>query len=175
MHSGLHPDLQPTASGARANPTSPEGRGIHAAPVMSAGGAATALKIEPQPVVEVHSFLEMVTLFETRREPILAAHLINDMRLVSFAAGRIEVRPVGHMNPDIPARINRRLAEWTGTKWNLIYNEQAEGAPTIREERSAAARQARDYAFSHPKVQAVIEAFPGATPIDFIPNPKTNP
>ncbi len=139
--------------------------------VMSAGSAATAtaLKIEPVELAEVHSFADVVKLFEERREPILATHLINDMRLVEFTAGRIEVKPISHMNADIPARINRRLAEWTGDKWNLVFNTNVEGEPTIREQRNAALKQQRDYAFAHPKVQAVLEVFPDAKLVDFIP------
>ena len=140
--------------------------------VMSAGSAATAtaLKIEPVILAEVHSFADVVKLFEERREPILATHLINDMRLVAFEAGRIEVKPISHMNADVPARINRRLAEWTGDKWNLIFNTNIEGEPTIREQRNAALKQQRDYAFAHPKVQAVLEVFPDAKLVDFIPS-----
>jgi DNA polymerase-3 subunit gamma/tau len=140
--------------------------------VMSAGNAATAtaLKIEPIILAEVHSFADVVKLFEERREPILATHLINDMRLVAFEAGRIEVKPIAHMNADVPARINRRLAEWTGEKWNLVFNTNAEGEPTLREQRSAALKQQRDYAFAHPKVQAVLEVFPDAKLVDFVPS-----
>ena len=139
---------------------------------MSAGNAATAtaLKIEPVALAEVHNFLDVVKLFEERREALLASHLINDMRLVKFEAGRIEVKPISHMNPDVPARINRRLIEWTGNRWSMVYNDKAEGEPTIREVRNIAAKQQRDYAFSHPKVQAVIDLFPGATPVEFTPN-----
>ncbi len=140
--------------------------------VMNAGNAATAtaLKIEPVILAEVHSFADVVKLFEERREPILATHLINDMRLVAFEAGRIEVKPIAHMNADVPARINRRLAEWTGDKWNLVFNTNAEGEPSIREQRTHAAKQQRDYAFAHPKVQAVLEVFPDAKLVDFIPS-----
>jgi len=138
--------------------------------VMSVGNTATALKIEPVALAEVHSYLDVVKLFEERREPILATHLINDMRLVKFEAGRIEVKPISHMNADIPARINRRLNEWTGEKWNLVFEMNAEGEPTSRELRQAAAKQARDYAVAHPKVQAVLAVFPGAMVVDFVPN-----
>jgi DNA polymerase-3 subunit gamma/tau len=131
---------------------------------------ATALKIEPVILAEIHNFTDAVKLFEERREPILATHLINDMRLVAFEAGRIEVKPIAHMNADVPARINRRLAEWTGEKWNLIFNTTAEGEPTLREQRTAALKQQRDYAFAHPKVQAVLEVFPDAKLVDFIPS-----
>ncbi len=137
---------------------------------MTAGNTTLAPKIEPVALAEIHSYADLVQLFEERREPILANHLTGDMRFVAFAPGRIEVKPVGHMNPDVPARIQRRLQEWTGARWALVYNERAEGEPTIREQRAAAAKQQRDYAFSHPKVQAVIDLFPGATPVDFVPD-----
>ena len=131
---------------------------------------STARKPDIAPLAQPASFDEIVALFESKREVLLAAHLINDMRLVSFAPGRIEVKPISHMNPDVPARINRRLAEWTGEAWNLVYHPQAQGALTIREQRALAAQQARDYAVSHPKVQAVLEMFPDAKVIDFVPN-----
>lgn len=141
--------------------------------VMSAGNAAIAPKIEPVVFVEVEHFAQVAKLFEERREPILATHLINDMRLVSFAKGRIEVKPTAHMNADVAARINRRLGEWTGQRWSLVFTTDAEGEPTLREQRNAALKQQRDYAFSHPKVQAVLQQFPGCKPVDFIPNKPT--
>ncbi len=141
-------------------------------PVMLAGSVATAtaVKIEPVALAEVHSFADVIKLFENHREALLANHLISDMRLVTFAPGRIEVKPTGHMNPDVPARVNRRLMEWTGAKWNLIYNENAPGDETIREQRNLVQRQAREYAIAHPKVQAVLEMFPGAIVVDYTPN-----
>lgn len=137
---------------------------------LSATATALARKVEEVPLAAPESYLDIVTLFEQRREPMLAAHLANDMRLVSFALGNIEVKPTAHMNADVPARINRRLAEWTGQRWNLSFNTHAEGEPSLREQRQATARQARDYAFAHPKVQAVLAAFPTAKVIDFVPN-----
>ena len=138
--------------------------------MMHAGNVATAAKLEPITLAEVHSFLDVVKLFEAHREALLANHLISDMRLVTFEQGRIEMKPIGHMTPDVPARINRRLTEWTGVKWNLIYNENAPGDETIREQRNLVQRQAREYAIAHPKVQAVLEMFPGATITDYTPN-----
>ncbi len=135
----------------------------------SGGGAAVAKKIEPQQLHEVHSYLDVVKLFEEKREAILASHLINDMRVVKFEAGRIEVKPISHMGADVPARLARNLNAWTGERWNIVYNEHAEAEPSVREQRAAAAAQARDYAASHPKVQAVLQAFEGAKVIEFIP------
>jgi len=142
--------------------------------VMHSGTAtATAAKIEPQtqPVIELHSFLEVVQLFETKREVILASHLINDVQLVRFAPGRLELKPITHLAPDVPARINRRLGEWTGSSWHVVFTD-GPTEPSIREQRAAQAKKARDYALTHPKVGAVLAAFPDATVIDFIPHKK---
>lgn len=143
------------------------------ATVMRSGGAATAKAVQPdvQPTIEVHSYAETVQLFEAKREGILASHLINDFRLVRFAVGRIEVKPIAHIAPDVPARINRRLKEWTGQSWNVIFSDE-EGEPSIREQRQAAAAKAKEYALSHPKVRAVMDAFPAAQVTDFVPNKK---
>ena len=154
----------------------------HHAPTVSTvpgaslmGGAsatATAQKIESAPAVEIHSFLAVVELFETHREVILANALIGDMRLVSFAPGRIEVKPIAHIGADVPARIHRHLQEWTGLRWSLVYNETAEAEPTIRDQRAAAALKARDHAAGHPNVQAVLAQFPDATVVAFTPHKK---
>jgi DNA polymerase-3 subunit gamma/tau len=145
-----------------------------AGPVMRSASTATAAKpqLQTQPVVELHSYDELVALFEQRREMMLATHLIADLRLVKFAPGRLEVKPVTHIAPDVPARLNRRLAEWTGMPWHVVLVTDAQGEPTIREMRQAAAAKQREYALNHPKVRAVMEAFPEATVLDFVPNKK---
>ena len=120
---------------------------------------------------EIDSFAELVELFETRREMTLSTHLANDMRPVSFAAGRVEVKPIGHIPADVPARIQRRLAEWTGERWNLVYNESATGEPSIGELRIIAIAKQRDYAVAHPKVVAALAMFPDAD-VEFIPHKK---
>jgi DNA polymerase-3 subunit gamma/tau len=133
--------------------------------------AATAPKIEAQPAVELHSFAQMVELFEQQREMILAAHLVNDVRLVRFAPGKVELNPATHLAPDVPARLQRRLNEWTGTRWHVAFVNEP-GEPSMREIRAAAAAKAQEYAVAHPKVQAVMEAFPGTKVIAFVPNKK---
>jgi DNA polymerase-3 subunit gamma/tau len=142
--------------------------------VMRSNGPATAaaVKAEPLPMVEVHGYIEVVQLFEARREAMLAKYMADDMRAVSFEQCRIEVKPVGHIPTDVPARIQRRLIEWTGQKWHFLYNEQAAGEPTLREQRQAELARQRDYAFAHPKITAALEMFPGAE-LEFIPAKKS--
>ena len=130
--------------------------------------SAAAPKLEPQPVIELHSYAEVVQLFEQRREAVLAKHLADDMRLVDFTRARIAVRPVTHLAADVAARIQRHLTEWTNQRWSFTFTTEADGEPTLREQRQAAAAKARDYAMAHPNVQAVLKTFPGATVVEFI-------
>lgn len=134
--------------------------------------SAAAPKIEPKPLVEVHSFLEIVELFEAKREAMLAKFLVNDMRLVLFEKGRLEVKPVNHIPAEVPARLSRALTDWTGTRWTVVYNEAIAGEPTLREQRLAALEQQKHYALAHPKVRAALEIFPDAE-LEFVPQKKS--
>lgn len=163
---GVH-TLAPAVSTGGVGSSAPSGATV----MRTSGSAATAKAVQPeiQPAIEVHSYAEVVQLFEVKREGILASHLINDFRAVRFSPGRIEVKPIAHIAPDVPARINRRLKEWTGQNWNVIFSDE-EGEPSIREQRQAAAAKAKEYALSHPKVRAVMDAFPAAQVTDFVPS-----
>jgi DNA polymerase-3 subunit gamma/tau len=54
------------------------------------------------------------------------------------------------------------LQEATGARWAIALSN-AEGEPTLADQGRAADASRRDLARSHPLVQAVLAAFPGAT------------
>ena len=141
-------------------------------PAPSTVMSAAAPKLETQPLIELHSFLEVVEQFEAKREAMLAKFLINDMRLVSFEQERIALKPISHIPADVPARLGRHLSDWTGKRWTVVYDEQAAGEQTIREQRAAALARQKEYAIAHPKVQAALAAFPDAE-IEYIPQKKS--
>lgn len=128
---------------------------------------APASKPEPAPRAEAAhpmpmSFLETVNLFRERREPILHAHLMNNVHLVHFEPGRIEFHPTAHAPTNLASRLSELLAEWTGERWILSVSNKT-GEPTLREQEEAKQRQKREEAAQHPLVQAVQAAFPKAT------------
>src|SRR5712691_4865398 len=59
------------------------------APAIVAADSTPSAAFEPAP----QSFLEVIELFDKRREAVIAAHLKANVRLVSFEPGRIEIRP----------------------------------------------------------------------------------
>jgi DNA polymerase-3 subunit gamma/tau len=135
----------------------------------SAGATALAPVLQPNPISVPQDFQEVVALFEQHREPILMAHLRQDLRLVNFTVGRIAFQPAGYIAPDVPVRIQRKLNEWTGMRWSIAIVD-AQGEATLAEQQEAEKARALEYAANHPHVRAVLDAFTDAEIIDFIPN-----
>jgi DNA polymerase-3 subunit gamma/tau len=123
------------------------------APILDGG-------VERDPIPQ--SFAEVLALFDKRREALLRSHLWAHCHLVHFEPGRIELRPGAEAPRDLANRLGQLLGEWTGIRW-LIAVSEAEGEPSLREQEERRDRDLRNEVASHPLVQAVLEAFPGAT------------
>jgi DNA polymerase-3 subunit gamma/tau len=124
--------------------------------------AATPARAEPAGLADPRSFAEVVALFAQRREGAMQAHLFNNVHLVGFERGRIELRPTEHAPRDLPTRISELLSRWTGNRWVVAVSREA-GQPTLAEQEAAALAARKAEAGTHPLVRAVLEAFPGAT------------
>ncbi|MCE2510761.1 MAG: DNA polymerase III subunit gamma/tau [Alphaproteobacteria bacterium] len=161
------PARNPGPSGVSARAPAPT---LGAAPATEASGrlaTRTASKPEPAPRAAAHpmptSFPEAVDLFRERREPILHAHLMNNVHLVHFEPGRIEFHPGPHAPANLASRLGELLSEWTGERWILSVVSSQEGEPTLRAQEETKAAAKREEAAQHPLVRAVKEAFPKAT------------
>jgi DNA polymerase III subunit gamma/tau len=129
-----------------------------AAPAQHIAPASAPQAMLPQP----QSFGDVVALFHARREGILAAHLQNDVHLVQFEVGRIDFRPGERAPSNLPNRVAACLAEWTGKRWLVSVSAQT-GEKTLKEQAADLAQAQREEAARHPLIQAVLQAFPGAT------------
>jgi DNA polymerase-3 subunit gamma/tau len=147
-------------------PTGNGGGGANAGLAVSAQPRAMASPA-PQPGETVAlaampvNFPAVVALAKDMREGILAGELVNDVHLVSFEMGRIELR----LNPgaphDLPGRLTEKLKQWTGQRW-VVSLSKLPGEPTLAEQEQAEDSARRAHAQAHPLVQAVLVAFPGA-------------
>jgi DNA polymerase-3 subunit gamma/tau len=108
------------------------------------------------------SFAETLVPFEQHGEVITRAQLWSQVHLVAFEPGTIEFRPVENAPRDLASRLGQRLGEWTGTRW-VVAVSQAEGEPTLEQQQKTRDRERESEVARHPLVQAVLEAFPGAT------------
>ncbi|MEX2297018.1 MAG: DNA polymerase III subunit gamma/tau, partial [Dongiaceae bacterium] len=158
-----------SGGGARAVAGDRSGRSMSAAeprgdarsePVAALAPEATA-QIAPAALADPQNYEEIVALVSERREAILHAHLMRNVRPVHFEPGRLEINP----NEDAPRNLSGRLAgllgEWTGRRWIVAISSDA-GEPSIAERNAAEKERQLSAAESHPLVRAVRERFPGA-------------
>jgi DNA polymerase-3 subunit gamma/tau len=130
------------------------------------GALAIRPEMPPQdevaPSPQPQTFEDAVDLFRRMKEPKLWSHLMNDVHLVHFEPGKIELRLGQHAPQDLVNGVLRRLREWTGANWFVTVRTDVEGAPSLRAQRDAVEQSERDAAANHPAVRAILEAFPGA-------------
>jgi DNA polymerase-3 subunit gamma/tau len=146
------------------------GRPPATAAVAGGGGGAPAPAYaeapaaRPAPVTQAgpRSFEEAVALFGEKREGIIYSHLVNDVHLVRFEPGKIEIRPRPNAPANLAHQIGERLSAWTGRRWVVGLSNEP-GACTIREAKDAAVAARRNTALNDPLVKAAMAAFPGAT------------
>lgn len=111
----------------------------------------------PQP----KSFREVVQLLMDRREGLLVKNLSQDVHLVRFEPGKIELRPTRHAPPDIHGKLGQLLGMWTEERWVVTLSNEP-GDPTLAEQDAVAAQARKDHAETDPLVQAVKKNFPDA-------------
>jgi len=116
---------------------------------------------DPQSFADPRSFAEAVRLFSDRREAALHTHLRNDVHLVRFEPGRIELAPGPYAPASLANRVGDLLSQWTGRRW-VVSISNATGGTTLREQEQAAAATQRAVVLRDPLLQAVLRVFPGA-------------
>jgi len=134
-----------------------------------------AAKIAPPPHEAAPADFEgLVRLFESRRELLLGKALRDDVHLVSYAPGKVELRLTDRAPRDLLQRMMQCLEAWTGTRW-LVSLSQAPGEMTLREQEVARAEAIRAEVLADPLVRAAMETFPGAELINILEADTADP
>ena len=153
------------AGGRTAAASTASGGNVSAAPAGGAAAAAPALsresKTAPAGERALPDFEAVVDFVLEMKEPVLAAELRNNVRLVGFEPGRIELRLLDKARPDLPGHLGGLLSEATGRRW-VISVSRAEGAPTLNQQAESAERERRIRIERHPLVRKALDTFPGA-------------
>jgi DNA polymerase III subunit gamma/tau len=132
------------------------------APASDDGAASADVPIaDPAPSVP-GSFAEIVALFEAKREAVLHARLVSDVRPVRVEPGILEIERAPDVDGALAGSIGKMLMNWTGRPWTVTISE-ARGEATIVERKDAAEALVREEASADPVVAAVLENFPGAS------------
>ena len=128
------------------------------------GGPTAALAVAEAPenaLVRYQSFEQIVALIRHHRDMKLLLEVQDNVKLVSYAPGRIEFEPAANAPGDLAQRLGQRLQTWTGVRWGVSVVSEG-GAPTISQVRHAAEDAQKTAAMDDPLVKAVFDAFPKA-------------
>ncbi|WP_422368890.1 DNA polymerase III subunit gamma/tau [Pelagibius sp.] len=115
------------------------------------------VSVKPQP----KSFAEAVALVRAQRETILANHLMDDVNLVRFEPGRIEICVRNAAPPNLASRFAAVLEQACDSRW-IISISQKPGATTLREQEREEEAGKRAAVMQHPLVKSALEVFPEA-------------
>jgi DNA polymerase-3 subunit gamma/tau len=132
--------------------------------VANGAAAAPAAAPMPDPTLagpRLSSFRDVAMLVAEQREPILHGLLLHAVHLVRFAPPVIELRPEPDAPRDLASRLAALLLEVTGVRWTIALSREP-GEPTLASQGQAADTARRAEAATHPLVQAILDAFPGA-------------
>ena len=130
-------------------------------PAAALPAAQPIASVEATALARFETFGDVVALVRARRDMKLLVEIEAGVRLVRYAPGRIEFEPGPEAAPDLAARIGERLRAFTGARWGVSVVSGG-GAPSIAELRTEREGALKAEALTHPLVQAVLEAFPGA-------------
>ena len=139
------------------------------------GGAVAAAQPEPyvapdpEPAasiaakgVLIDSFAAIVEQARTRREARLYHHLMEDVSLVEFRPGHLEINPGGDAPLDLANTLRGKLESWTQRNWAVVINSQSQGLAPLAAQKRQAGADIQTEAENDPLVRAVMDTFPGA-------------
>ncbi len=143
--------------------SSPPARGGGETSAVSAARSApiSAPESAPTAYAEPQRFADVVALFETHREMRIAQNLTDNVHLVRFAPGRLEVRLKPEAPADLLNKVTTRLKEWTGRPW-IVSLSQDDGEATLHDQEQVMKARLRAEIERDPLVRDILAAFPGA-------------
>jgi DNA polymerase-3 subunit gamma/tau len=115
----------------------------------------------PAPLPELNSFEDVVLLAEAKRDLKLKHALMEQVRLVRFKPGTIEINPLPQAPRELGQELMRKLKAWTGRVWMVAVSDEEGASPLGVQRREKEAREIEQVR-EHPAVKQVMQHFPGA-------------
>ncbi len=130
--------------------------------VTVAGGARPAPTESASMASAPETFIAFVEQLEAKGFHRRGIQLRDQVGLVCFAAGEVQLRPVRPLGPDFARDLAIEAKEATRTSWNITLSDSG-GESSLREQEQMADEQARAAVMEEPAMKALLAAFPDAT------------
>jgi DNA polymerase III subunit gamma/tau len=115
----------------------------------------------PPSLANPKCFEDVVSLAEEKRDLKLKNALSEQVRLVRFRPGHLELNPLGTAPKELGQELMRKLKAWTGRVWIVALSGEEGAAPLGVQRREREAREIERIR-DHPEVKQVLEHFPDA-------------
>jgi DNA polymerase-3 subunit gamma/tau len=115
----------------------------------------------PPSLANPKSFEEVVALADEKRDLKLKNALSEQVRLVRFRPGHLELNPLPNAPKELGQDLMRKLKAWTGRVWIVALSGEEGAAPLGVQRRKREAREIERIR-DHPDVKQVLQHFPGA-------------
>jgi DNA polymerase-3 subunit gamma/tau len=153
------------ATGGHAPPQAPAPRKPVLADAMRASAPPPQLQsapaAQPLPAVELKSFDDVVALAEAQRDLKLKRALLEEVRLVHFRPGNIELNPLPSAPRELTQELMKKLKAWTGRVWIVAVSDEPGAEPLGLQRRAREVREIETIR-EHPQVKEVLQHFPDA-------------
>jgi DNA polymerase-3 subunit gamma/tau len=141
-------------------------------PAHEARKPAEAEALLQEPAVEVtrpapaesnnpKRFDELVALADQKRDLKLKHALLEQVRLVRFRPGHLEINPLPTAPKELGQELMRKLKAWTGRVW-IVAVSADEGAAPLGAQRRAREASEIERIRQHPDVRELLQHFPDA-------------
>jgi DNA polymerase-3 subunit gamma/tau len=115
----------------------------------------------PPSLANPKSFEDVVSLAEEKRDLKLKHALTEQVRLVRFRPGHLELNPLPTAPKELGQELMRKLKAWTGRVWIVALSGEEGAAPLGVQRREREAREIERIR-DHPEVKQVLQHFPDA-------------
>ena len=135
-------------------------------------------KIDPKPQLnkkkdEINSFQDLVNICNRKKEIKLKYELENNINLVSFEKGRMEIAFNESLDKDFIKELSNKLFEWTNIRWIISLSKKA-GEISLKEKDQFKQKKIFDEVKKSEIYKKVMDILPDAELIDVKINDKGN-
>ena len=123
------------------------------------------MEINEEFVSSPSSFDELVKLFEKKGDPDIAFQLNDNVHLVSYDIGRIDIRPNARVPKNLASRMSTELKKWTGKSWVISLSNEI-GDTTLYEKDVVEQQAIKDMIMKDEVIKSVFNSFDGASITD---------
>jgi DNA polymerase III subunit gamma/tau len=122
----------------------------------------------PQQIAGPHTFEALVDFVGQNRDAMLKLHLEDNVSLVAFEPGVIEIHPLEGAPRNLAGELGEKLGKWTGSRWVVTVSNRPGHLPLGEVRRAKRAAEIAEIRQT-PAVAALLKVFPDAEITDVKP------